>query len=434
MKRILIIDPSNAYLDEIKSCFEDNSCEIVWTKKGSSALDLLRKEVFDIILVELSLSDMDGRDVIARIGEMNLSSQIIVLTEVKNVVKMSDSIRLGVTDFMIKPVDREKLKNTFDKILLDQEIKASEESNFIYESEVMKKLIAEVRLISSCGANVFIHGESGSGKEEIAKMIHDLSPRQHKPFIKVNCAAIPDTLVESEFFGHEKGAFTGAFQTRLGRFELADTGTLLLDEISEVPFYLQAKLLRIIQEQVFERVGSTESKKVDVRLISTSNLNMLDAINDKKFREDLYYRLNVIPLFVPPLRQRQDDILPLTEKFLSIAAKENDRPMKILSCEARDKLTSYHFPGNVRELQNICQRASIMVSGDIISADDIFLQSKENSSKTSESSPQDKTLEQIEAQAILKTLRDCANNKSKAAKILDITVKTLRAKLTKLET
>jgi len=432
MKRILVIDPSNAYIEDINSLFEDGTVDISWTKKGASALDLCTKQVFDIILVELSLSDMDGRDVIAKINEMNLKSQIIVLTDVKNVVKMSDSLRLGIRDFMIKPLDKEKLKTIIDKILIEKESEKETENSFIFESEEMKKLIAEVRLIASCGANVFIHGESGSGKEEIAKMIHTLSPRQNNPFIKVNCAAIPDTLVESEFFGHEKGAFTGAFQTRLGRFELANTGTLLLDEISEVPFFLQAKLLRVIQEQEFERVGSTESKKVDVRLISTSNLDMLEAIGDKKFREDLYYRLNVIPIYIPPLRQRKSDILPLTEKFLSRFAKENDRPVKMLSCEARDKLLNYHFPGNVRELQNICQRASIMVSGDIISADDIFLQS--NKSKASkDEGPQNKTLEQIEAIAILKTLKECANNKSKAAKILDITVKTLRAKLAKYE-
>ncbi|MCH9620947.1 MAG: Transcriptional regulatory protein ZraR [Chlamydiia bacterium] len=431
MKRILVIDPSNIYIDDIKALFEEGAIKVSWTKKGSSGLDLLSKESFDLILLELSLSDMDGRDVIAKINEMNLSTQIIVLTDVKNVVKMSDSLRLGIRDFMIKPLDKDKLKDIIDKIVLEKEIEESKQSSFIFESDVMKRLVAEVRLIASCGANVFIHGESGCGKEEIAKMIHSLSPRQNNPFIKVNCAAIPDTLVESEFFGHEKGAFTGAYQTRQGRFELADTGTLLLDEISEVPFFLQAKLLRIIQEQEFERVGSTESHKVDVRLISTSNLNMLDAIEDKKFREDLYYRLNVIPIYIPPLRERKDDILPLTEKFLSIAAKENDRPMKLVSCEARDKLLNYHFPGNVRELQNICQRASIMVSGDIITADDIFLQSKESSSKKSETSPQTKTLEQIEAIAILKTLKECANNKSKAAKILDITVKTLRAKLLK---
>lgn len=431
MKRILVIDPSNTYLDDIKDIANANSLDVKWTKKGLTALELLEKQSFDLILIELNLSDIDGRDVIAKINELKKNSDIIVLTELKNVVKMSDSLRLGVKDFIIKPVDKEKLQTTIEKVLLEKKIEIQNCQEFVFESEIMKKLIAEVRLIASCQANVFIHGESGCGKEEIAKIIHNLSPRQQNPFIKVNCAAIPDTLVESEFFGHEKGAFTGAHQTRLGRFEIANTGTLLLDEISEVPYTLQAKLLRIIQEQEFERLGSTVSKKVDVRLISTSNRNMLDTIQERKFREDLYYRLNVVPIHIPPLRERKEDILPLTEKFLHLAAEKNNRNTKILSVEARDKLLSYHFPGNVRELMNICQRSSIMVSGDIIKPDDIFLQQPTKKESKLNFSP-NQTLEQIEAQAILQTLKNCADNKTKAAKILNITVKTLRAKLSKL--
>ncbi len=431
MKSVLVIDGSSAYLDAIKELTDRHFLELKWTKKGASGLDMLKAQPFDVVFIELSLSDMDGRDVIANIHEMNLPVQIIVLTEVKNVVKLSDSLRFGIYDFMIKPLDKHKLENTFNKLLLERKVEEKKTPSFIFESDVMKKLIAEVRLIASCGANVFIHGESGCGKEEIAKMIHSLSPRKQKPFIKVNCAAIPDTLVESEFFGHEKGAFTGAYQTRQGRFEIADTGTLLLDEISEVPYTLQAKLLRIIQEKEFERIGSTESKKVDVRLISTSNRDMLDAIAEKQFREDLYYRLNVIPIAIPPLRERKEDILPLTERFLQVAAKENDRSVKILSVEARDKLLNYHFPGNVRELMNICQRSSIMVSGDIIKPEDIYLQSA-GASKGTSLVPKNQTLDQIEAMAILQTLKDCADNKSKAAEILNITVKTLRAKLAKI--
>ncbi len=427
MKRILVIDPTHSYLEDLKSVCDNHLLELKWTKKGQTALDILQKQHFDVIFIELLLSDMDGRDVISKINEMKIDTEIIVITEVKNVVKMSDSLRLGIRDFMIKPIDKEKLTQTIEKIILEKKALKKTNRHFIYESEVMKKLISEVRLIASCRANVFIHGESGCGKEEIAKMIHTLSPREQNPFIRVNCAAIPDTLVESEFFGHEKGAFTGAYQTRIGRFELADKGTLLLDEISEVPYTLQAKLLRIIQEQEFERIGSIESKKVDVRLISTSNRNMLDAIADRHFREDLYYRLNVVPIHIPPLRDRKEDILPLTEKFLEMAAIGNNRTTKILSVEARDKLLSYHFPGNVRELMNICERSSIMVSGDIITPNDIYLETSSNKV------PSNKTLEQIEAVAILETLKSCADNKVKAAEILNITLKTLKAKLSKIQ-
>ncbi|MCH9617469.1 MAG: Transcriptional regulatory protein ZraR [Chlamydiia bacterium] len=430
MKRILVIDPTNSYLDTIKEITDANNFELKWTKKGATGLEMITKHLYDIIFVELNLSDIDGRAVIAKINEMNKDSVIIALTDIKNVAKMSDSLRLGIRDFILKPIDKEKLTTLFDKLMVESTLAKKEAPSFIYESAVMKKLISEVRLIASCQANVFIHGESGSGKEEIAKMIHDLSPRQQNPFIKVNCAAIPDTLVESEFFGHEKGAFTGAHQARLGRFERADTGTLLLDEISEVPFTLQAKLLRIIQEQEFERIGSTESKKVDVRLISTSNRDMLEAIADRHFREDLYYRLNVVPIYIPPLRERKADILPLAEKFLEIAAEKNHRNTKTLSVEARDKLLAYHFPGNVRELMNICERSSIMVSGDIIGSDDIFLQSQTAPKQAEDTA--NKTLEQIEAIAIVKTLKRYADNKTQAAKALGISVKTLRAKLSKL--
>jgi two-component system response regulator AtoC len=429
MKRILVIDPSYSYLEGVTSVCKAHNLELKWTKKGHTALEMIQKESFDVIFIELSLSDMDGRDLISRINEMHINAAVIVLTEVKNVVKMSDSLRLGITDFMIKPIDGEKIKATLEKIIFEKKTLKDKHTPFIYESEVMKKLMAEVRLIASCRANVFIHGESGCGKEEIAKMIHALSPRAKNPFIRVNCAAIPDTLVESEFFGHEKGAFTGAYHTRQGRFELADNGTLLLDEISEVPYTLQAKLLRIIQEQEFERLGSTESKKVDVRLISTSNRNMLETMYEKKFREDLYYRLNVLPIHIPPLRDRKEDILPLTKAFLEKAAIENHRSVKILSVEARDTLLLYPFPGNVRELKNICERASIMVSGDIITPKDIYLE--QGSKKNVSSLSPHKTLAQIEAIAILETLKECANNKVKAAEMLNISLKTLISKLSK---
>jgi two-component system response regulator AtoC len=430
MRRILVIDPSNSYLDAIQTIAINNNLDVKWTKKGSIALEILEKERFDIILIELCLSDMDGRDVITKIAQMDQDSDIIALCDIKNVTSMSDSLRLGVKDFIIKPAVKEKLEQVIEKILLEKKALQKKGSQFIFESKVMKKLISEVRLIASCNANVFIHGESGCGKEEIAKMIHSLSPRSQNPFIKVNCAAIPDTLVESEFFGHEKGAFTGAYQGRAGRFELADKGTLLLDEISEVPYSLQAKLLRIVQEQEFERIGSTESKKVNVRLISTSNRNMLEAIGDKKFREDLYYRLNVVPIYIPPLRERREDILPLTEKFLTFVAEKNNINVKILSLDAKDKLISYHFPGNVRELMNLCERSSIMSSSDVIKAEDIFIQELIPSKE--EVNSQSQTLEQIEAKAILSTLKMCADNKTRAAKILNITVKTLKAKLEKI--
>jgi len=244
----------------------------------------------------------------------------------------------------------------------------------IAESPLMKKVIEDVHQISKSNANVFINGETGTGKEVIAHLVHYSSLRANQPFIKVNCAAVPEALVESEFFGHEKGAFTGALNKRLGRFELADKGSLLLDEITEIPPMLQAKLLRITQEQEFERVGGAKPVKVNVRLISTSNRDVRQAIGEKVLREDLYYRLNVVPIHLPPLRERKEDILPLAEYFIDATCRGNHLKRKTLSAESKKKLLSYQWPGNVRELANIIERAIIMDRGDKIESGHLYLE------------------------------------------------------------
>ena len=292
----------------------------------------------------------------------------------------------------------------------------------------MKKLLADVAKIAQSNASVFIVGESGTGKEVLASAIHHLSFRVGKPFIRVNCSAIPETLLESEFFGHERGAFTGAEKKRMGRFELANTGTLLLDEISEVPLDLQPKLLRVVQEQEFERVGGTSPVKVDVRLISTSNCNMQEAVKQKRFREDLYFRLHVIPLHIPPLRERKADIIPLAKHFLQKLCKENHTPLKSLSSDAQELLLAYSFPGNVRELANIIERTIVMHSGKEIQKRDLKLEFscpvpvKEEPLKSS-------TLADLEKRHILQTLKTLGNNKTKTAKSLGISLRTLHNKL-----
>lgn len=288
-------------------------------------------------------------------------------------------------------------------------------------SPSMQKVVKEASYAAKSQANIFIHGASGTGKEVLAKYIHQNSPRNISPFIKVNCAAIPDTLIESEFFGHEKGSFTGAIKTRLGRFELADKGTLLLDEISEVSLSIQPKLLRAIQEGEFERLGAMISRKVDVRFISTSNRDMVKAIEEHQFREDLYYRLNVIPLYIPLLKDRQDDIIPLAEHFLQASLIRNNQTPKILSSHAKNQLLEYNWPGNIRELANIIERTVIMEESSTIES----IPSLSNR----QTKPSLQTLKEIEQMYILKTLQECANNKSHAAKILGISVKTLRSKL-----
>lgn len=302
-------------------------------------------------------------------------------------------------------------------------------NKIIAESSIMKQTLADVAKIAKSSASVFISGESGTGKEVIAEAIHQMSSRAGSPFIKVNCAAIPEALVESEFFGHEKGSFTGALNKRLGRFELADKGTLLLDEITEVPLSLQSKLLRAVQEQEFERVGGSLPIRVDVRLVSTSNRNMKEAIEAKIFREDLFYRLNVVPIHLPPLRERKEDIIPLANYFLERLCDENKKLKKRLSPGAESRMLLYPWPGNIRELANILERMVVMQNSIEISAHDLCLEEPGICAiKATPDSPP-VTLEELEKKHILETLALQNYNRTKAAKLLGISIRTLRNKL-----
>lgn len=295
----------------------------------------------------------------------------------------------------------------------------------IAASPKMKALLADALKIANSHANLFISGESGTGKEVMAKFIHDHSPRKNESFIKVNCAALPETLIESEFFGHEKGAFTGAVSRRLGRFELADQGTLLLDEISEIPLTLQSKLLRAVQEGEFERLGGMKPIHVNVRLISTSNRHMEEAIEKNLFREDLYYRLNVVPLHIPPLRERKEEIIPLAELFLTKACQKNGKAPKRLSDEAKESLFSYNWPGNIRELANLIEHVVVLDKSDLIEAGHLPIKKREGSPKA----PLGLTLRELEKWYIEETLKVYHGNKTQAAKALGIHIRTLKNKL-----
>ncbi len=300
----------------------------------------------------------------------------------------------------------------------------------IAESETMQKILSDVVKIAKSSSSVFISGESGTGKEMIAQAIHAQSIRNLQPFIKVNCAAIPATLLESEFFGHEKGAFTGALNKKPGRFELADKGTLLLDEISEIPLEIQSKLLRAVQEMEFERVGGIRPIQVDVRLISTSNRSMKEAIEQKLFREDLYYRLNVVPIHIPPLRERKEDILPLAEFFLKQLCEENKKPLKRLLSDAKQKLLDYHWPGNIRELANVIERSIVMNATDFLEAHQIYIELACSIKEApAYAFPIGMTLAELEKRFILETLAREKNNRTKTAQTLGISIRTLRNKL-----
>ena len=304
-------------------------------------------------------------------------------------------------------------------------------SELIAESPSMKQIVADLDKIAKSQASVFITGESGTGKEVIASRIHQQSSRASAPFIKVNCAAIPEALVESEFFGHERGAFTGAIARKTGRFELADQGTLLLDEVTEIPLLLQPKLLRAIQEQEFERVGGMRPIKVNIRFLAASNRNMQEAIETKCLREDLFYRLNVMPIHILPLRERLEDILPLAHHFLMKACRENHKPLKTFSERAIQKLLHYPWPGNARELANIVERTVVLDFDPVIDAEHLYLDSSFVERKTNDSKgmPVGITLHEVEKRMILETLEVNHRNRTKTAAILGISVRTLRNKL-----
>lgn len=447
IEKILLITKDKKTIDIVTKNSHISPLDYQISHGALEGIDELKKASFDLVLCDLELQDLSGIDVLQIAKQLHPEILVIILAPSSKIDKALSAIRLGAFLYILQPITEDALETTLQKAFehtsllqenafLRKEISYSakkENHPLIAESPIMKQIVEDVSKIAKSNASVFIIGESGTGKEVLANAIHQNSSRSDKPFIRVNCAAIPESLLESEFFGHEKGSFTGAIQKRIGRFELADKGSLLLDEISEVPLELQPKLLRAIQEREFERVGGTKQVNVDVRLISTSNRNMKEAIEKKIFREDLFFRLHVIPIKIPPLRERKEDIFPLADYFLEKFCKDNLIPKKRLSKEAIEKLLSYYWPGNIRELANVIERTIIMHVGEEIQSQDLKLEFScpipapfKSPSLISNTM---KTLADIEKIHILSTLEQYHNNKTKAAESLGISLRTLRNKL-----
>ena len=442
--KILVADDEPSHRKMIDAVLAAEGYEVTLAEDGQAAISAVENRFYDLVIMDVRMPNVDGIQALQRIKQMSPDIPVIIMTAYASVGTAVDALKSSAYDYLIKPLDIEELKILVAKALhhhqLEQENIYLKErlndrfdfSNIIGRSPAMKKLFETMALVAPSEATVLIVGESGTGKELIANAVHQNSPRKDLPFVKVNCAALPETLLESELFGHEKGAFTGAIARKQGRFQLAHNSSILLDEIAEMAPSTQAKILRVLQEREFEPVGSTQTMKVDTRVIAATNKNLEDEIREGRFREDLYYRLNVVTVDVPPLRERREDIPLLADLFLKQYAEKNRRLIKGFTPRATDLLMRYDWPGNVRELENIIERAVIMSRGEMITPLEfpIDLQNLDEELKESriDLTP-GRSLKEVEKVMILRTLEESGGNRTHAARILGISRRTLQLKL-----
>ncbi len=429
---ILVVDDEEGIRMFFEELLSDDH-NILLASNGIEALEVLENNDVDLIFLDLRMPRMDGVSVLNKIAEKKKSQDIppyvIILTAVSEVSMIVNLIKKGAYDYITKPFNRERIsviiKNIQDLIKRQEEIKGNIKyklllgNDFVGVSKTYYEIMEKINIASSTDVNVMIYGESGVGKEIVAKLIHIQSRRATNNFVAIDCSSLPENIIESELFGYEKGAFTGAFTRKIGKFELANHGTVLLDEVNNLPLSLQAKLLRVIQEKQFSRIGGNEPIKVDVKIISTSNVDLKELIEKGLFREDLYYRLNVFPIYIPPLRERKDDIKPIAEHILNLISLQYNRKMKLTE-KALEKIMSYDYPGNVRELQNILLRATISSNSDIIDEKDI-----EFGDIRITYFNKLYTLEELKYTYIDYVLKKVNNNISKASEILGISRRSI---------
>lgn len=438
--RILIVDDDSMVVEFLEETLKRERFDIKSAHSAESALELLKTESFSLILSDIRMGQMDGLELLSRIKELAPETVVIMMTAYGGVDTAVLAMKLGAFDFITKPMSpavvEVRVQKALSLVKLKHQVKVltldSTRSyrDIIGKSRLMLDVYEMIKTAAPTRATVLITGESGTGKELVARAMHFESNRADGPFVKLNCAALNQNLIESELFGHEKGAFTGAVQARTGRFELASGGTLLLDEISEMPVETQAKLLRVLQEREIEKVGSAESVSVDVRIIASSNRDLSEAVAQGEFREDLFYRLNVISVHMPPLRDRLEDLPPLVEMFVEKYAQENDLPVKKVDEKAFKLFHEYSWPGNVRELENCLQAAVVMAKGPVITASDFTLNRKPvRRNGAAELEFESMTLHEMERHVIFQRLRRFSGNKTYAARSLDVSARTIRNKL-----
>jgi DNA-binding NtrC family response regulator len=446
MATILIVEDEAKMRRLLELNLEEDGLQTLSAGDAETGSKLLRENSVDLVLTDLKLPGMNGLEFLQAVKRHNATLPVVVMTAFGSVETAVEAMRAGASDYVLKPFSLTEMRMVIHKELdvhsLREENRSLREAlgkrythpNVVARSAKMQEVMATVERVAPTNSTVLLGGESGVGKDLIARAIHEKSRRASGPFIKINSTAIPENLLESELFGYEKGAFTGANSSKPGKFELADKGTLFLDEIGDVPPVTQVKLLRVLQEREFERLGGTKTVKVDVRLIAATNRDLREALEDGSFREDLYYRLNVVPIDIAPLRQRKEDIPELVNLFISRFAGDSGKPVEGITPEAMQILVNYHWPGNVRELQNIIERACALAKGTVLKVDDIHLDMRPARAVNGANHflPEGMTLEQWEDEMIRESLRRANGNKSQAARLLGLSRNALRYRLSKI--
>ena len=448
--RVLIVEDEKLIRWSLRQKLSARGYQVTDVENGKAAFEAINAGVYDLILLDYKLPDTTGLDILRKVRETDGDVVVIMMTAYSSIESAVDAIKLGAYDYITKPFDMDHVLRTADKALetttLRREVRELRRhiehdyaiGRIIGRDPCMLELFEVVKRVAESGAStVFLRGDSGTGKDLIARVIHYNSDRAPRPFMNITCTALSETLLESELFGHEKGAFTDAKNTKKGLFELADGGTIFLDEVGDMPLGLQAKLLRFLEERMFRRVGGTTELSVDVRVIAASNRDIEKALEEGKFRNDLMFRLNVIPIYLPPLRTRGDDVRLLTQHFVDTFAQEFRKPIHRIEEEAYVKLGGYSWPGNVRELRNVLERAVLLCKGDTIGADDVVVGRVDSAGASLDLShitlpPGGLDLRELESKLIREAMTRTNNNQTQAAKLLKLSRDALRSRLEKL--
>jgi two-component system NtrC family response regulator len=439
---ILVVEDEEAQRGLLEGLLNKEGYAATGAGDGQRALQIAKDSTFEIVLLDYKLPDMDGLTVLNRLKEMNPEIQVIMITAFGSIENAVTALKAGAFEYLTKPIDlddllfkikkvEERLHLIHENLILKEALKDRMKSeNLVYASDRMHEIVSLIVRVAKTDSTCMVQGESGVGKEIVANLIHELSERKDQPLVKVNCSAIPDTLLESELFGYERGAFTGAYQKKLGKFELANKGTVFLDEIGDVPLSLQPKLLRVLQEREIERLGGLHPVKVDVRIIAATNKNLEEEVKQGRFREDLYYRLNIVQIEIPPLRERKEDIPLLLDFFLKRLNARHKKNVRGFSREARDVLIKHDYPGNVRELENIVERAVVLSRGEYVTREDLSIYGAVEPVPTDGSMKQ--VVESMEKRMITEALVAANWVQTRAAEAIGISERMLRYKMKKL--